>query len=81
MKYLSGQQIRMMWLDFFKGKGHHVEKGASLIPYKDPSLLWMENFILSLICKSVTAKKDLKEDLSFSLEIALLFIFLLSLIF
>ena len=48
MKYLSGQQIRMMWLDFFKGKGHHVEKGASLIPYKDPSLLWINSGVAAL---------------------------------
>ena len=48
MKNLSGQQIRMMWLDFFKGKGHHVEKGASLIPYKDPSLLWINSGVAAL---------------------------------
>ena len=48
MKKLSGQQIRMMWLDFFKSKGHHVEKGASLIPYKDPSLLWINSGVAAL---------------------------------
>lgn len=48
MKYLSGQQIRMMWLEFFKSKGHHVEKGASLIPYKDPSLLWINSGVAAL---------------------------------
>lgn len=48
MKYLTGQQIRMMWLDFFKSKGHHVEKGASLIPYKDPSLLWINSGVAAL---------------------------------
>ena len=48
MKYLSGQQIRTMWLNFFKSKGHHVEKGASLIPYKDPSLLWINSGVAVL---------------------------------
>ena len=48
MKYLTGQEIRKMWLDFFKSKGHHVEKGASLIPYKDPSLLWINSGVAAL---------------------------------
>ena len=48
MKRLSGQQIREMWLSFFKSKGHHVEKGASLIPYKDPSLLWINSGVAAL---------------------------------
>ena len=48
MKYLTGQQIRKMWLEFFKSKGHHVEKGASLIPYKDPSLLWINSGVAAL---------------------------------
>ncbi|MCQ2752945.1 MAG: alanine--tRNA ligase [Bacilli bacterium] len=41
MKYMSSQQIRETWLNFFKSKGHHVEKGASLIPNNDPTLLWI----------------------------------------
>ncbi len=48
MKKLTGNQIRLMWLDFFKSKGHHVEKGASLIPYKDPSLLWINSGVAAL---------------------------------
>ncbi|MCQ2792822.1 MAG: alanine--tRNA ligase [Bacilli bacterium] len=48
MKKLTGQEVRMMWLDFFKSKGHHVEKGASLIPYKDPSLLWINSGVAAL---------------------------------
>ncbi len=31
MKYLKGNEIRQMWLDFFKEKGHSIEKGASLV--------------------------------------------------
>ncbi len=48
MKYLTGNQIRNMWLDFFKQKGHHVEKGASLIPYNDPTLLWINSGVAAL---------------------------------
>ncbi len=40
MKHLTSSQIRQMWLDFFKTKGHHVEASASLIPQNDPTLLW-----------------------------------------
>jgi len=48
MKYLSGNEIRKMWLDFFKEKGHSVEKGASLIPNDDPTLLWMNAGVAAL---------------------------------
>jgi len=41
MKYLKGNEIRQMWLDFFKSKGHSIEKSASLVPTDDKSLLWM----------------------------------------
>lgn len=33
--------IRNMWLQFFKDKGHNVEDSASLIPNNDPTLLWI----------------------------------------
>jgi len=41
MKKLTGNQIRQMYLDFFKSKGHHVEPSAPLVPHDDPSLLWI----------------------------------------
>ena len=41
MKYLKGNEIRKMWLEFFKSKGHDVEESASLVPSDDKSLLWM----------------------------------------
>ena len=41
MKKLTANQIRQMWLDFFKSKGHHVEPGVSLVPKDDPTLLWI----------------------------------------
>lgn len=40
MKYMTSSEIRQMWLDFFKSKGHSVEPSASLIPQNDPTLLW-----------------------------------------
>lgn len=40
MKYMTSSEIRQMWLDFFKSKGHSVEPSASLVPHNDPTLLW-----------------------------------------
>ncbi len=40
MKYMKSSEIRQMWLDFFKSKGHNVEPSASLVPVNDPTLLW-----------------------------------------
>ncbi len=48
MKYMTGNDIRQMWLDFFLEKGHSVEKGASLIPNDDPTLLWMNAGVAAL---------------------------------
>lgn len=48
MKYLSSNEIRTMWLNFFKSKGHHVEEGASLIPLNDPTLLWINAGVAAL---------------------------------
>lgn len=41
MKKLTGSEIRQLWLDFFSSKGHEVISSASLIPYNDPTLLWI----------------------------------------
>ena len=41
MKHLSTYEIRKIWLDFFKAKGHSVEDSAPLIPNNDPTLLWI----------------------------------------
>ena len=48
MKKLTGNEIRNMWLAFFKERGHKIEKGASLIPYKDPTLLWINSGVAGL---------------------------------
>ncbi|MBR4496843.1 MAG: alanine--tRNA ligase [Acholeplasmatales bacterium] len=37
---MKSYEIRQMWLDFFKSKGHSVEPSASLVPANDPTLLW-----------------------------------------
>ena len=41
MKNLKGYEIRQLWLDFWKSKGHDVVPSASLIPHNDPTLLWI----------------------------------------
>jgi alanyl-tRNA synthetase len=41
MNYKTTNQIRQIWLDFFKQKAHSVEESASLIPNNDPTLLWI----------------------------------------
>ena len=41
MKKLKGYEIRQLWLDFWKSKGHDVVPSASLIPHNDPTLLWI----------------------------------------
>lgn len=41
MKQLTGNQVRQLFLDFFKSKGHMVEPSMSLIPVDDPTLLWI----------------------------------------
>ena len=48
MKYMTGNEIRNTWLKFFKDKGHLVERGASLIPNDDPTLLWMNSGVAAL---------------------------------
>jgi len=48
MKYMSSKEIRETWLNFFKSKGHHIEKGASLIPINDPTLLWINAGVAAL---------------------------------
>lgn len=48
MKYLSGNEVRKMFLDYFKSKGHMIEPGASLIPINDPTLLWINSGVAAL---------------------------------
>ena len=48
MKQLTSAEIRQMWLDFWKSKGHSVEPSASLVPVQDPSLLWINSGVATL---------------------------------
>ena len=48
MKYMSSQQVRETWLNFFKERGHMIEPGASLIPHNDPTLLWINAGVAAL---------------------------------
>ncbi|MCE7790923.1 alanine--tRNA ligase [Salipaludibacillus sp. CUR1] len=48
MKHLTSAEVRQMFLDFFKEKGHDVEPSASLVPHEDPSLLWINSGVATL---------------------------------
>ncbi|MBL1229453.1 alanine--tRNA ligase [Enterococcus sp. BWB1-3] len=48
MKKLSSSQVRQMYLDFFKSKGHSIEPSASLVPVNDPTLLWINSGVATL---------------------------------
>ena len=41
MKYLSHNEIRKKWFDFFESKGHKILESAPLIPEDDNSLLFI----------------------------------------
>ncbi len=40
MKNLTSDELRQLYLDFFKSKGHTVIRSASLIPENDPTVLF-----------------------------------------
>ena len=48
MKKLSANEIRTIWLNFWKERGHYVEPSASLIPQNDPTLLWINAGVAAL---------------------------------
>ncbi|PPA71500.1 alanine--tRNA ligase [Jeotgalibacillus proteolyticus] len=48
MQKWTGAEIRQMFLDFFKEKGHDVEPSASLVPHEDPTLLWINSGVATL---------------------------------
>lgn len=48
MKQLTSAEVRQLFLDFFKSKGHSVEPSASLIPVNDPTLLWINSGVATL---------------------------------
>lgn len=48
MKKLTSNEIRLLWLSFFKSKGHEVIAGANLIPHNDKTLLWINSGVAAL---------------------------------
>ncbi len=48
MRNLSSDEIRDIWLNFFKDHGHYIEPSASLIPNNDPTLLWINAGVAAL---------------------------------
>ena len=45
---MKAVEIRRMYLEFFKEKGHHHEPSAPLLPINDPSLLWINSGVATL---------------------------------
>ncbi|MBM0064223.1 alanine--tRNA ligase [Alkalicoccobacillus gibsonii] len=48
MKHLTSAEVRQMFLDFFKEKEHDVEPSAPLVPFEDPTLLWINSGVATL---------------------------------
>ena len=48
MKYRSSLEIRNMFLDYFKSKGHQLVESAPLIPKDDDTLLWINSGVAAL---------------------------------
>lgn len=48
MKQLTSSEVRQMFLDFFKEKGHMVEPSAPLVPVNDPTLLWINSGVATM---------------------------------
>ncbi len=45
---MKAADIRRLYLEFFKEKGHHHEPSAPLVPINDPSLLWINSGVATL---------------------------------
>ncbi|MFA6829366.1 MAG: alanine--tRNA ligase [Bacilli bacterium] len=48
MRKLTSDEIRDIWLNFFKDHGHYIEPSASLVPNNDPTLLWINAGVAAL---------------------------------
>lgn len=44
----TSAELRQLYLDFFKEKGHQVEPSAPLVPINDDSLLWINSGVATL---------------------------------
>lgn len=45
---MTSAEVRQMFLDFFKSKGHTIEPSQSLVPVNDPTLLWINSGVATL---------------------------------
>lgn len=45
---MDSKEIRNKWIKFFESKNHLFVSSKSLIPYKDPSLLWINSGVATL---------------------------------
>ncbi|MGL5591847.1 MAG: alanine--tRNA ligase-related protein, partial [Metamycoplasmataceae bacterium] len=45
---MNSKDVRKKWIEFFKSKDHLFLPSKSLIPYKDPSLLWINSGVATL---------------------------------
>lgn len=48
MRYMTSDEIRNTWIEFWKSKGHSLEESANLIPNNDKSLLWINAGVAAL---------------------------------
>ncbi|HZJ86032.1 MAG TPA: alanine--tRNA ligase [Erysipelotrichaceae bacterium] len=48
MKHRSTNELRQLFLDYFKSKDHMIEPGASLVPHGDETLLWVNSGVAAL---------------------------------
>ena len=48
MKYRTSNEIRELFLNYFKENGHMVEPGAPLVPMDDDTLLWINSGVAAL---------------------------------
>lgn len=48
MKNMTAADIRRKYIEFFKEKGHDQEPSAPLVPFEDPSLLWINSGVATL---------------------------------
>jgi alanyl-tRNA synthetase len=58
LSYMTSNDIRNTFLDFFRSKGHEVVKSSSLIPGNDPSLLFTNAGMVQF--KSVFLGEDIR---------------------
>ena len=58
---LTTEEIRSMFLNFFKSKGHEVVPSSNLIPYEDPTLLFTNagrrNYMIEFAKETIKSKE------------------------